>query len=550
MKTEADAQGYLYRSVTNNPDDRRETAFADFSSRRFTERFGRRNNLQINEIFQEGMMLQRQKPVRIWGTALPGQQISAEIQGRNAHAITAADGRWELTLPALEASDGETLVVYSGTERYTFEDVAVGEIWAACGQSNMEFPMGYEKNRDSALEGIAGSGSIRFYDVPKTAFDGQREAFDYSKVGIWRKAEPDDIPWFSAIGFYFAKELLSACGVPIGIVGCNWGGTRSAVWMSEDSVEQAGPVWMNAYREQSEGICPESFYEEQKKNPANDHGSILNPANDQMLPVTISMEEFTQMTGVGEETLLASVHYLTPEKIPGSLFHHMVEQLAPYTLRGILWYQGESDDELSGAQKCYGAMLEALIKDWRRVFKEPDLPFLVMQLANFRKWLCFENHDFAAIRRGQEQAVMRTQNAWLCANTDAGEELDIHPKDKRTPAHRLALLARRHVYGENVPADAPTAFSLSRSGQDLTITFRNAPDGLVVHPEDSLSALHILCEDRDLPFTWKIQGHELILHTEKPMTEHVLVQYAQEQWFTGSLYNKALIPALPFELRL
>lgn len=504
--------------------------------------------MQIAEIFQDGMMLQRQKSVKIWGTATPGQTIHAEIQGKQASIITDENGTWELSLPELEASIEEKLVVCSDEEKQIFEHVAVGEIWAACGQSNMEFPLGYEKYRDTALEGIADAGMIRFYDVPKVAFDGQREAFDYSNVGIWRTATAEDAPWFSAIGFYFAKELQAAYQIPIGIIGCNWGGTRSSVWMSEDSVEHAGPAWMQAYGKQADGVCWEDFFEQQKKNPANDHGSILNPGNDMMLPVNLSMEAFEQATGVSAEALLASVNYLMPEKIPGSLFHHMVEPLAPYTLRGILWYQGESDDELPGAQKLYGPMLEALIRDWRRIWAEPELPFLVMQLANFRKWLCFENRDFAAIRRGQEWAVEHTPHTWLCANTDAGEEWDIHPKDKRTPAHRLALLARGHIYGEKIICDAPKAVSLSGHGKELAVTFDHASDGLVIEPEGDLSALHVMCGDCELPFTWEIQEDKLILHLEKPLTHLVSVRYAQDQWFVGTIYNAAGIPALPFEL--
>ena len=239
--------------------------------------------MQAAEIFQDGMMLQRQKPVKIWGTATPGQRIDAEIQGRQASSLTDEDGKWSLTLPELHASAEEKLVLRSGEEQGIFEHVAVGELWAACGQSNMEFPLGYEKHRDTALEGVMDAGMIRFYDVPKVAFDGQKEAFDYSNVGIWRTAKAEDIPWFSDIGFYFAKELQSAYHIPVGIIGCNWGGTRSSVWMSEDSVERTGAAWMQAHRDLAEGICWDDYFEQQKRNPANDHGRILNPGKFQKM---------------------------------------------------------------------------------------------------------------------------------------------------------------------------------------------------------------------------------------------------------------------------
>lgn len=506
--------------------------------------------MRAAELFQDEMLLQRQKPVKIWGTAMPGQRIDARIQGKQADALTDENGRWEITLPPLEASLEESLILSSGQETLVIKHVAVGEVWAACGQSNMEFPLGYEKNRETALDGITDPAMIRFYDVPKIAFDGQQEAFDYSAVGFWRTATAEDIPWFSAIGFYFAKELQTALQVPVGIIGCNWGGTRSAVWMREDSVERVGAPWMDAYRKASEGIDWDAYFERQKQNPANAHGSVLNPGNDMMLPVTISMEEFEKATGVGGEVLAESVNDLMPEKIPGSLYHHMVEKLAPYTLRGILWYQGESDDELPGAQSLYGSMLQALIGDWRRVWQDEELPFLVMQLANFKKWLCFENRDFAAIRRGQEWAAERTANTWLCANTDAGEEWDIHPKDKKTPAHRLALLARGHIYGEALLCDAPKAAALTAENGALVIPFDSAPDGLVLKPAGNPSALRVFCGEHELPYRAAVQGNRLILRTDESFSMPVTVKYALDQWFVGSIYNTAGLPAFPFELTL
>ena len=170
--------------------------------------------------------------------------------------------------------------------------------------------------------------------------------------------------------------------------------------------------------------------------------------------------------------------------------------------------------------------------------------------ANFKKWLCFENRDFAAIRRGQEWAVERTPNAWLCANTDAGEEWDIHPKDKRTPAHRLALLARGHIYGEKIVCDAPKAAALSGRGNALVIRFDHADDGLVIRPEGDLSALHVVCADGERPFAWEIQKDELTLYLSEPLTTPVSVRYAQDKWFVRTIYNAAGIPALPFELVL
>lgn len=186
--------------------------------------------LSAASVFQHGMLLQRSIPVAIWGQADPNTIVMASIQKRTASTSVGKDGYWQLELPPRQASENETLLLTSGDEQLVFTDVAVGEVWLAGGQSNMEFHMRYEKHLQQELPSCE-NNRLRFYDVPKVSFEGQMAAFDYSQVGKWRKASSIDLEWFSAVGYYFQKELAQVLDVPVGIVGCNWGGEN---WRAMD----------------------------------------------------------------------------------------------------------------------------------------------------------------------------------------------------------------------------------------------------------------------------------------------------------------------------
>lgn len=193
--------------------------------------------LKLAKLFSTGMVLQREKQVRVWGEAEPDVDVRVTIQGQNAETRADAQGHFMLELSPLEASENETLVVQAGTEKLEITDVAVGEVYIAGGQSNMEFPLRYEKYREEALQ--TRDTQLRFFDTPKKYYDAQDTDFDYSAVGHWRKADSEEnLGYFSAVAFYFAKELREELHVPVGIVGCNWGGTRSCAWMNGETVEK------------------------------------------------------------------------------------------------------------------------------------------------------------------------------------------------------------------------------------------------------------------------------------------------------------------------
>ncbi len=525
--------------------------------------------MKLAELFQNGMVLQREKPVTVWGTADPGAAVTVSIQGRSASTVADAQGNWELQLPALEASGSERLEAVSKEEKICLEDVAVGEVWIAGGQSNMEFPLCYEKHW--AQEKNTENPELRFYDVPEVCYDGQEQDFDYSNMGVWRKADGEDnLKYFSAVAYYFQKAIAENQKVPVGIVGCNWGGTRACAWMNEETVKRVGKPWMELFERDTADLDMEEFWEEQHTNPMNDKGNVnMDPMNAFILSGTPTMEEIVAMArqAMGqakeaggtestenlpemsfEEGMAKYANTPQPFNFPGCLYEHMVKKASPFTARGVLWYQGESDD-VPGMQALYKDMLTGLIGDWREIFRDSELPFYIVQLPGYRSWMMQAGIDFPTIRRCQEEVAESVGGAYLCSISDVGEEFDIHPKDKKTVGNRLALLAEKYTYGEELLADAPVVESASREDGRIVLNFRNAGSGLTVDG-DQVSALTLSRDGREIPFEACADGGRLILTPESLPDNSVKVDFAQTGWYRINLYNSAGIPAIPFSVRV
>lgn len=500
--------------------------------------------LKIAHVFQSGMILQRQMPVHIWGCASPGEKIIVQIQGKHGQVRADESGQWQIILPALEKSFQETMTISGEMEQQELRDIGIGEVFIAGGQSNMEFWMRYEKHYSEALATCEDSW-VRFYDVPKLSYDGKEKDFDYHNVGIWRKATKKDLEYFSAVGYYFEKKLHEDLDVPVGIIGCTWGGTRSLTWMREDHARKIQKEQTRDFFNRLKGRTYEQICAAAGEDPSNDTGnSTWSAFNDFILPSTPSAQEIQDFLGAEEENrALTEQPHL--QDAPGTLYRHMVQKLAPYTVRGVLWYQGESDDAINGTQKNYKAALTAIMQDWREAWDNKELPFLVVQLPGFYSWFGCVDQGFPMIRQCQKEAVDEDSYAWLCSISDAGERMDIHPKDKKTPGERLALLAERHIYGRNILADAPCLQMACLEGDRIRLRFENAGSGLSVRGS-RICALQVTADGQKLDFSEMILGDMVILSLSGGPFEKVRVEFACEPWYQVNLYNSAGIPAIPF----
>ena len=499
--------------------------------------------------FGNGMVLQRNRSVSIWGSAAPGIDLVITIQDKSVEAVCDENGHWGATLPPLTASVNETLAITDGSTQTVYKDVMVGEVWLAGGQSNMEFYMRYDAEFDSIVK-LTDDPLLRFLDVPKASVPEQLEMRDYSQFGFWRKACPEDLQYFSAVSFYFASILREHLQVPVGVIGCNWGGTSSSCWMSRETLEKCGRVWIEDY-ENGLARIPDMDAEE-KAYYANEESDTSHPFDHPGLDHVmygLSFDELTELLQIMAAS--GSFPGIGPwsQFRPNGLYEQMLSRITPYTISGVIWYQGENDVPHAD---IYADMMCGVIGDWRRDWNE-ELPFLMVQLAPLGTDPDPVSERFPLIREQQEEVTRRMEKVYLASISDSGHVYDIHPKYKRPVGKRLAWIALAKVYGHDILSDAPEPETAVRQGNEITVTFRNAEGGLFLRGE-KVNGLQLFDpEGKEIPSdNWdaRVQDNRLEIHIRDSYGTPDRVLFAKTPYYQANLYNMRKIPAKPFELEL
>lgn len=524
--------------------------------------------IRLKEIYQDGMLLQRQKPWKLMGNSAKEQQIGVYLNGKELLDTQVAVGEFTLTLPPQEAAEDAVLEIRvretDGKEEQIirFVHVDFGEVWVAGGQSNMEFPVKYDCEEEK-ISGLPEDAHLRYYEVGKYCFpeekaDGFKED---NKWDCWLTFTEEDRENFSAAATWFALELRKACGVPVGIISCNWGGTSALSWIDEETMnhdEMLAP-FLREYEEKIAGMDMEQYLKNNYAARASMASPMAKASNDYMLKNTVTMEEvvaysmkLAKEAGFSKEQMrredaapIEAFSAVGPRDAnrPCGLYGIMLKKAAGYTARGFLWYQGEADAERAAD---YGHIFRTLVQVWRKAWGE-ELPVLFVQLAPFGTWMQATGQYFPQVRARQEEAQRQIAKSYLISTSDCGNEHDIHPKNKRPIGHRLALLARKYVYGEDLLADAPRMESLAREGDCLKIRFANG-SGLHVEGE-TVFALRVMADGIPVTdFDFSVEEDCLCLRSAAfPAAKEIGVSFAKTPYYRVNLYNRAGLPAFPFE---
>ena len=421
-------------------------------------------------VFSDNMVLQRGVPVRVFGTcedvcgdiyvSVPEMGISAKASVNN--------GRWSALLPAASACRSCTLEITSDIRRIVFRNVAYGEVWLAGGQSNMQFELRNDKDGISALKNCH-KENVRYYNTPKCSYFGEDMKRAESR-SCWTLPSEEGSGEWSAAGYYFAAELSRRLGVTVGIIGCNWGGTSASAWVSEDVLSRDSrlAVYLDDYDKAVEGKSEEQMTAEYLEYTAT--------RNKWIEKVVACMNEKGLRWGeasalCGEDPYPGPMGHLHPER-PCGLYSTMLCRIAPYTVRGVLWYQGESDDR---HPEVYYTLITSLIGLWRTMWHNDSLPFIIAQLPVYGE----EGHEtdtsWSLIREAQMKVYETVRNTGLAVLLDCGEFGNIHPIDKAPVGHRMYLQALSEVYSLADRKDTlPPVYSHVECGEDeLRVYFDN-----------------------------------------------------------------------------
>lgn len=487
-------------------------------------------------IFQDSMVLQRRKPVCIWGEAEECTSVRVTL-GEDAAVAEVSDGKWKAYLPPREAAIGLTLTVSGGRFSISFTDVAVGEVWIAGGQSNMEYLLKHDADREEAL--LLENPDIRCYEVPKISFPGQEAHYRMSDAGVWRKESRKESPYFTAVGFYFANRLYETLQVPVGVINCTWGGTSASCWVSEDYLTGDLQFYLDKAREVRSSIDPEETLEKYIALQKNILSSDIDMGKPNLAPIRPLLDE------AAHDRLMAMNNWPCSAFRPCGLFTFMLKTIVPYTVSGVIWYQGESDEYFS---EHYESMMRAVIRCWRSNWRE-DLPFLMVQLASFE--VMAEYLDFVPIRKAQAELAKKDPGVYLVTAMDTGMRYDIHPKRKKPVGVRLALQALDKVYHRHLPADSPTVLCAQWVQESVVVRLKHCGSGLHVKGERP-ETFDISADGENVSdFTVSVRPHELVLTADAFLTAHTLcIAFCQRAYCELTIYNSADLPVLPFNLSL
>lgn len=488
-----------------------------------------RAEVSLAPLFTDHAVMQRDKPVPVWGWASPGEKVTVTFAGQTRGAVADAAGRWVVMLDALATNATGAELTARGRNQVVVRDLVVGEVWLCSGQSNMEWPVA---KADRAAEEIAAAKFPLVRHV-KVARAVATQPADTVATGGWEAATPQTVGAFTAVGYFFAREMHARLnGVPIGLIHSSWGGTPIESWLSPAALASdarfaiAGERWREALAGfPAASVAYEAAATEWKRGEviARAQGPAALQAWVKKHPVPRAPR------GPGDPWT------------PSGLFNGMINPLAPYALRGFLWYQGENNTD---RPLEYHPLFVALITTWRAHFGQGDAPFFWVNLANFRSPVDASGVGYALVREAQTRALALPHTGQALA-IDIGNPTDIHPTNKQEVGRRLALLAQNRVYGLTKDDSGPVFQAAVRQGAAMRVTFTHVAGGLVAHGKP-VQSLEVAGADRVYkPAQARIERDALIVSSPE-VREPVAVRYAWKNAPEANLFNGAGLPAVPF----
>jgi sialate O-acetylesterase len=471
-----------------------------------------RADVKPSAICSEGMVLQQKTKSKIWGTADKGEKVTVSFRGKETSGEAGSDGQWSVAVETGEAGGPFPLSI-SGKNKIQYANVLVGEVWVCSGQSNMEWSVnaGNDSDKDSA-KSTPVNPMLRMFTVRKNP----QPALTSELAGTWVEAKPESVGGFSAVGYFFGRDLQKSIKVPVGLIHTSWGGTRAEAWTSR-AVLDATPEFK--FEHEAFGKQLEAFKNDSKlKNPVHANA-------------------------------------------PSALYNGMIYPILNYAIKGAIWYQGESN---AGKAYQYRTLFPLMIKNWRDDWKSGELPFLFVQLAPFTAVAKEPGESNWAELREAQLLTLKLPHTGMAVITDYGDETDIHPTPKQPVGERLSLIARATTYGEKVEYSGPLYKDVKIDGSKAVLSFTHLGGGLearkielterpknhkewrVKEGSAELVGFTVCGEDRKFhPAKAVIQGDTVVV-TSEAVTKPVAVRYGWAQHPVCNLYNKTGLPATPF----
>lgn len=472
-------------------------------------------DVQLHALFSEGAVLQQGRAVPVWGTARDGEKVTVQFQGQEKSTV-AHGGRWQVRLQPLRAGGPFSLIV-RGDNTITRTNVLVGEVWLCSGQSNMGFQLWRAAQADAAIAAAA-DPQLRLFTVPRGGADEPQA----NLLGDWKDSTPHSASNFSAVAYFFGRELRRALRVPVGLIDSSVGGTPAEAWTSRATLE-ADPELKQILEQHAANV---RTFDAQKAATAHQQA------------LTRHHQAVAKAKAEGRKAPKAPTAVANParsSKRPSALYNAMIAPLQPYALAGVIWYQGEAN---AGRAAQYQQLFPAMIRNWRDAWGQGDFPFLFVQIAPHERMT-------PEIREAQLLTWQRVPRTALVVTTDVGDATDIHPTQKAPVGERLALAARAVAYGEKVEYSGPVFDTMTVDGPRAVLTFKHTGGGLVARGGPLQGFTIAGVDGHFVPATARIEGDRVVVSAagvDKPAA----VRYGWARVPEVNLFNQAGLPASPF----
>ncbi|AOZ94823.1 hypothetical protein LPB68_20910 [Paenibacillus crassostreae] len=459
------------------------------------------NKPLVNQMFSSDMVFQRDVNAEIWGWTEPGSSISVTVNDQMFTAIGDEDGKWIANIGLYSAGGPYTITIADGKSTNTLTNVMFGDVWLCSGQSNMEFTMSNILNAPEEIQNATNS-NIRFITIPNRTSAVPLTTMDESVK--WQVASPNNVENLSAVGYFFAKELTQEMDVPIGIVFAAVGGTKAESWTSYNTL---------------------------KDNPNYSHAA---------------------------EEIHSGVAIIETTSSPIALYNGMIAPITPYPLKGVLWYQGESN----WGEPTYSQLLPELISDWRKSFNNAQLPFVIIQIAAYGALQTEDNPaqsdpGLPEVREAQLYTSLNDNNVGLVVTSDLGDPSDIHPKNKQDVGIRAARNALGEFYNKEIVYSGPIYKSMKLEGDNIRLTFdftgsglfagvKNGLEPVAASPDDKLKGFAIAGADHQYYMAEAVIDGDSVIVSSSYVNEPVSVKYGWNDSPIGNLYNLEGLLTSPF----
>jgi len=499
-----------------------------------------RADVKMPEVFGDHMVLQQDIKIPVWGSADPQEAVTVTLGDKTAKTTADANGKWRVDLDPVKTATAPLTLTVTGKNSLKFTDVLIGDVWVCSGQSNMQFPLeshtafGGASNQATAVP-AANDPQLRLFRANSTKG---------TKGSSWEICTPDSAARFSAVGYFFGQELRHDLKHPIGLISAHVGGTPAQMWLSLSALQKDPPFtnYVEAYQkavayqaQQKESGEAATYKAEVKKwqEAAKQAQASGQPAPPRPKPDSASPGKYT----------------------PTFLFERLIAPLMPYAIKGVIWYQGESNSN-KGLE--YRTLFPRLISDWREKWNQGDFPFLFVQLANYRGPQTKPSEGDWAYLREAQLMTLALPNTGMAVAIDIGDATTIHPKDKLDVGLRLALAARHVAYGQDLVYSGPIYDSMKIEGNKIRLTFKDTgnglkmgtppgtPTGVPVPAPTELKGFAIAGADKN--FAWakaEIDGNTVLVSSDQ-VASPVAVRYGWANNPPCNLYNKEGLPASPF----